>query len=267
MTEITGLIAYGIAVLIGVSLGLIGAGGAIVAVPLFVYVLKIPPTRASGYALFVVGVSSLIAVLQHMRDRAVNWREAVAFGTSTMLTVYLVRTMVMPLVPSTFNVAGLVVQRDHALMIAFALVLLGAAYGMMRKPAAHQSNAPAHIALLPVYGVVIGIISGFLGVGGGFLMTPALVLWGKLDMKRAVATSLVLICANSCIGVLADMRAGLWYDWPFVLTFTGCTTVGIVVGMLLARRLDGSQLRSGFGWFVLVLGVAVLVRELLFSAS
>jgi uncharacterized membrane protein YfcA len=258
------IVAYVVAVLIGVSLGLIGAGGAIVAVPLFVYVLGIPPARASGYALFVVAVSSIYAVIQHHLARRIDWRAVLAFGVSTMVSVYLVRALVMPSLPATLTLGPLTIARDHALMIAFAGVLFAAAIGMLRSSAEPTTPAQPHVARLTLFGVVIGVISGFLGVGGGFLMTPALVLWGKLDMKRAVATSLLLICVNSAVGVIADMRAGLDYDWPFVLTFTALTTVGIVIGTLLGKRVHATHLRQGFGWFVLLIGVGVLVRELFF---
>jgi len=258
------IFAYTIAVLIGMSLGLIGAGGAIVAVPLFVYFLHIPQTRASGYALFVVAVSSVYAVVQHYRARSIDWRAVIAFGASTMVSIYLVRAFVMPSLPATFAVGSATFDRDHVLMIAFAGVLFAAAFGMIREQQEQLVQAPPHAARLTLFGVVIGVISGFLGVGGGFLMTPALVLWARLDMKRAIATSLLLICANSAIGVIADLRAGLQYDWPFVLTFTGLTTIGIIIGTLLGTRIHGSHLRRGFGYFVLLIGIAVLARELFF---
>ncbi|CAN5560473.1 sulfite exporter TauE/SafE family protein [soil metagenome] len=257
-------IAYIVAVLIGISLGLIGAGGAIVAVPLFVYLLQIPPTRASGYALFVVAVSSIYAVIQHHLARRIDWRAVIAFGMSTTISVFLVRAFVMPFLPATFTLGPISVERDHALMIAFAGVLFAAAIGMLRSTEERSTDTPPHVMRLTLFGVVIGVISGFLGVGGGFLMTPALVLWGRLDMKRAVATSLFLICVNSAVGVAADMRAGLDYDWPFVLTFTGLTTVGIIIGTVLGKRVHATHLRKGFGWFVLLIGTGVLLRELFF---
>lgn len=258
------IIAYTIAVLIGISLGLIGAGGAIVAVPLFVYLLGIPPSKASGYALFVVAVSSVYAVVQHHLARRIDWRAVVAFGASTMIAVFLVRAFVMPSLPATFTLGTVSVERDHALMIAFAGVLFAASIGMLRTTREHAETAPPHVLRLTLFGVAIGVISGFLGVGGGFLMTPALVLWGRLDMKRAVATSLFLICLNSAVGVAADMRAGLDYDWPFVIIFTSLTTVGIVIGTVLSNRVHATHLRQGFGWFVLMIGTGVLLRELFF---
>ena len=249
---------YVIAVLIGTTLGLIGAGGAIVAVPVFVYLYNIPPTLASGYALFVVAVASAVASAQYMRQRLVDGRAVAAFGSTTLVSIAITRSLALPMIPDV--VVGL--ERDTLLMLAFAMVLLFAAYGMLRKTPKPETEAPAHMGRLAAYGTVIGVISGILGVGGGFLMTPALVLWAGLDMKRAVATSLVLISANSAIGVAADLTGGVDYDWTFVTTFTVMTTVGIVLGTLLSKRIDGQRLKKGFGWFILAIGIAVTIREL-----
>lgn len=238
-----------IAIVIGVSLGLIGAGGAIVAVPALVYIGGIDPRLASGYALFMVAVSSAIVSFEHLRNRRVDVPSVLAFGSTTLLSILLVRRYVAPLVPPT------------AQMLAFSAVLLLAGIRMLR-PGKHPDEKRQRPSYLAGYGVVIGTISGILGVGGGFLMTPALVLWAGLDMKRAVATSLVLISVNSAVGVVADLWGGVQYDWSLVLTFTGLTTIGIISGMLISRRIDGSALRQGFGWVVLALGLAVLLGEL-----
>lgn len=249
---------YIIAVLIGTTLGLIGAGGAIVAVPVFVYLYDVPPTLASGYALFVVTVASAVAAVQYIRLRLVDWRAVVAFGSTTLVSIAVTRRLALPMLPA--SVGG--IPRDNVLMLAFAVVLLTAAYGMLRMPPKPHADEPAHMGRLAAYGTVIGVISGFLGVGGGFLMTPALVLWAGLDMKRAVATSIVLISANSAIGVAADLSGGIAYDWSFVTGFTVMTTVGIILGTLLSKRIDGQQLKKGFGWFILAIGLAVAIREI-----
>lgn len=256
------VVLYIIATLMGLSLGLIGAGGAIVAVPAFVYLGGIPPTLASGYALFVAAVATAIGSVQYIRKHLVDWRSVLAFGATTLLTIALVRRFVLPLLPEHFDLGGTTVQLGTVLMLAFGGILMGAGVAMLRKqPAA--SAQPAHLARLTIFGLIIGVVSGFLGVGGGFLMTPALVLWANLEMKKAVGTSLVLIAVNGAAGVAADLASNVTYDWSFLLTFTSLTSVGIVAGTILATRINGSRLKAGFGYFVLVLGLAVLARELL----
>lgn len=240
-----------IAAAIGVSLGLLGAGGAIVAVPAFVYIGGISPNLADGYALFIVAASSAIAVGMQWHQRLVAWRTIAWFGPSTILSLIAVRGYLNHLVP----------QRVQ--MIFFGVILLVAAIAMMRGRKTQPSeNHELHPLRLSAFGIVIGAIGGLLGVGGGFLMTPALALWAGLDMKRAVASSLVLICVNSFTGVMVDMFIGMQYDWPFVLTFTALTTAGIITGTLLSRRIDNTVLRAAFGWVVLAIGCVVLGIEL-----
>lgn len=240
-----------IAVAIGVSLGLLGAGGAIVAVPAFVYIGGISPNLADGYALFIVAASSAIAVGMQWRQRLVAWRTIAWFGPSTILSLIVVRAYLNQLVP----------QRVQ--MIFFGIILLVAAIAMMRGRTRQSTDShETHPLRLSAFGIVIGAIGGLLGVGGGFLITPALAVWAGLDMKRAVASSLVLICVNSFTGVMVDMVIGTQYDWPFVLTFTALTTAGIITGTLLSRRIDNTVLRAAFGWVVLAIGCVVLGIEL-----
>ncbi|MBL0321235.1 MAG: sulfite exporter TauE/SafE family protein [Ignavibacteria bacterium] len=249
------VVLYVIAALIGISLGLIGAGGAIVAVPAFVYIGGIPATLASGYALFVIAIATLVGAIQYLRKGLVDWRSVMAFGVTTLTSISVIRKFVVPLLPPDI---------DMALMLAFAGVLMMAGTAMIRITPVPHTGEPPHILRLTALGLVIGIVSGFLGVGGGFLMTPALVLWAKLDMKKAVGTSLVLISANGLAGSLADLSASVTYDWPFLLMFTALTTIGVFIGTVLSHRIDGQKLKKGFGWFVVTLGVAVMLRELLY---
>jgi uncharacterized membrane protein YfcA len=255
-------VLYAIAALIGIALGLLGAGGAIVAVPAFVYVGGIQPTQASGYALFVVAVATFLASIPHARGKNINWRAFWWFGVSTMLTIFTIRRWALPALPQNLVLGSLHVALGTFLMLAFGLVLLLAGAAMLRhQPSAH-TQAPSHPSRLLAIGVLVGVVAGFLGVGGGFLMTPALVLFARLEMKGAVATSLALICANSAVGVAGDLSGGLQYEWPLVLTFTAVTTLGILLGLRLSLRIDAARLRALFGWVVVGVGVVVLLTEL-----
>lgn len=254
------VLLYIIALLIGISLGLLGAGGAIVAVPAFVYVHNVPPVLASGYALFVVAIPTLIGSLPYIQRKQVEWRAVAAFGSTTLVSIAAVRGLILP--NSTFTAFGL--DHDTTLMLCFAVILFVAGVSMLLRNKLHQAEKPSlHPFLLAMLGIGVGVISGFLGVGGGFLMTPALVVWAGLDMKTAVGTSLILICANSVVGVLADAWTGLEYDWPLVLVFTALATVGIVIGTTLSKRIQATHLQAAFGWFVVVIGIAVVIKECL----
>ncbi|MFN5378076.1 MAG: sulfite exporter TauE/SafE family protein [Ignavibacteria bacterium] len=239
-----------IAVLIGVSLGLIGAGGAIVAVPAFVYLGGIDPELADGYALVVVAVSSAVAVAMQLKEKMIEWKTIIWFGPSTIASLIIVRGHLDQFVSQSTQ------------MLLFGLVLILAAIAMMRKRSEAKSVNKNNPAKLAVFGLLVGGIGGLLGVGGGFLMTPALALWAGLDMKRAVASSLVLICVNSATGVMVDLAQGYAYDWALVSGFTAATVLGIITGTLLSRRVDSKILRAIFGWVVLAIGIFVLSKEL-----
>lgn len=238
-----------IALLIGISLGLVGAGGAIIAVPAFEYISGINSNLAEGYALFVVAVSSSIAVAMQLRSRLIDWKAVLWFGMFTTVSMIVTRGFLDNLVSSQ-------VQE-----LLFGVILVLAAVGMLRKRSQSETSAARNPRLLSIYGILIGCISGLLGVGGGFLMTPTLVLGAGLDMKHAVASSLVLICANAALGVSVDLMQGIAYDWNILLVFTGLTTAGIVMGTLLSRRIDSRYLRDSYGWLVLAVGLIVLGIE------
>lgn len=251
-----------LAAAIGITLGLLGAGGAIVAVPTFVYVGGIQPTLASGYALFVVMIASFVGVLPAYRARQIHWPAFSAFGVTTLLTVFSIRRWILPALPRAITVGESSLATGDVLMLAFGLVLLIAGISMLRHSPSQHSQAPSHPLMLAATGLGVGIIAGFLGVGGGFLMTPALVVWGRLDMKIAVGTSLALICVNSAAGVLGDLIGGAQFNWPLVLSFTLLTTIGIVVGGWLRNRIHADKLRAIFGYVVVAIGLAVLTLEI-----
>lgn len=241
---------------------MLGAGGAIIAVPAFVYVGGIPPTQASGYALFVVMVATLAAAVPAIRNKSVHWPSFAWFGIATMGTVFLVRLWLLPALPRRFAFGDYgELELDTLLMIAFGLVLLLAGFAMLRHTTTGHAQSPAHSGILTLIGVAVGITAGLLGVGGGFLMTPALVLWGRLDMKTAVGTSITLICVNSAVGVAGDVARGAMFDWPLVLSFALLTTLGILVGIQLQHRIPAAKLRMLFGWVVIGIGMVVLTTE------
>ncbi len=251
-----------IAALIGLSLGLIGAGGAIVAVPAFVYLGGIQPTLASGYALFIITVASTVGSVQYIRNSLVSWRSVAVFGSTTMASIAIVRRFVLPSLPEYFVLAGgMQVQRDAIIMLCFALVLCAVGVQMIRSTPPTNTSHPG-VAKLALVGIGVGTISGFLGVGGGFLITPALVLWARLDVRKAVGTSLALMALNSGVGVASDLSQGIAYNWELILPFTLLTTAGIIIGARLAHRINTLHIKRGFGWFVITLGAAVAAHEL-----
>lgn len=260
--EILGYIG---AILMGLSLGLIGGGGSILTVPILVYLFSVDAVLATAYSLFIVGLTSLIGSFSHMRMGNIHWRTAIVFGIPSILAVYATRAFLVPALPDPlFTVGDLVVSKSLGMLILFALLMVAAAYSMIRKPKAnntHGAEVKFNYPLILVEGAVVGTITGLVGAGGGFLIIPALVLLAKLPMKQAVGTSLIIIAAKSLIGFTGDLKGDTLIDWNFLLVFSAIAVVGIIAGSLLSKRIPNEKLKPAFGWFVLVMGIYIIAKE------
>jgi uncharacterized protein len=251
-----------LAVLVGVSLGLVGSGGSILTVPILVYVVGVPASLATTYSLFVVGFSAFVGTVKATQDKMVDFRTAVSFGIPSISSIFLVRGFLMPLVPKEIiKVANFTLTKDIAIMLLFAVLMVWASVAMVRQGAVGKAgNAPTNYRKIFVRGVWVGIITGMVGVGGGFLIIPTLVFVASLPMKQAVATSLLIIATNSFIGFFSSLH-GQAMDWQFLLTFSGCSVAGILVGRFLSQFVSNERLKPAFGWFVLAMGIYILATE------
>ncbi len=258
--EIAGYIA---ALLIGISLGLIGGGGSILTVPVLVYLFGISPTIAISYSLFIVGLTSLVGAFNNYRKGLVDLRIALLFGSSSITTVFIVRKFIIPLLPDVFfRLGSFEVTQAVFVMVVFAILMLFASISMIRsrKPVTEEQSKERPWMLV-MYGVLIGMITGFLGAGGGFLLIPALVILMKLPMKLAIGTSLLIIALNSLIGFLGDM-GHYPVNWKFIAIISAIAIAGIFIGGYFNQRVDGQKLKKGFGWFVLVMGIYIILKEI-----
>ncbi|GAA1026381.1 sulfite exporter TauE/SafE family protein [Virgisporangium ochraceum] len=240
-----------LAVGIGVSLGLLGGGGSILAVPLLVYVAGLPAKEAIATSLLVVGATSAVGVLPHARAHRVRWRTGLVFGVAGMTGAY-AGGRLAAYIPGA------------ALLAGFALMMLATAVAMIRgrrpdpdRPVPHELPVPRVI----LDGVVVGLVTGLVGAGGGFLVVPALALLGGLPMPVAVGTSLLVIAMKSFAG-LAGYLADVHVDWTLALAVTAAAILGSLVGARFAGRIPENRLRATFGWFVLAMGVLVLAQQL-----
>ncbi len=263
--EIQQLLGYLGALLIGVVLGLIGGGGSILTVPILVYLLYINPVTATAYSLFVVGVSALVGAVRNMQKGLVDFRTAIVFAIPAFVVVYATRKFLVPAIPDTlFNIVDFQVTKDIAIMLFFAIVMLVASISMIKSKRGDSEvtdKASYNYPLIVIEGIVVGVLTGIVGAGGGFLIIPALVLLAKLPMKKAVATSLLIIAIKSLIGFLGDVE-NLTIDWQFLLIFTSLAVIGIFIGIYLSKFIEGKKLKKGFGWFVLIMGVYIIFKEL-----
>ncbi len=262
------LLGYALAVLVGISLGLIGSGGSILTVPILVYVMAVEPVLATAYSLFVVGATALVGGIRNATEGKVDFRTAVVFGIPSIAAVYLTRAYLIPLIPDAlFSVGDFQLTKSVALMVLFAVVMMMASVSMIRPTKQGEDNESSatiryNYPMILLEGSLVGILTGLVGAGGGFLIIPALVLLARMPMKLAVCTSLLIIAAKSMLGFLGDLQNSEVIDWLLLSLFTAFSVVGIFIGSFLSKKIDGGKLKTAFGWFVLVMGVYILFKEL-----
>lgn len=262
MTELPGYLA---AILIGISLGLIGSGGSILTVPVLVYIFGISPVLATAYSLFIVGITALSGSFNLMKRKLVDYKAAIIFSIPSLLAVFAVRKFLMPVLPeSLFYIFNFEVGRDFFIMFIFAIMMIIAALFMIldtrSKSFTGSKTQSFNYPLILIEGFIVGAVTGFVGAGGGFLIIPALVLLAKLPMKIAVGTSLLIIAIKSLIGFTGDMSEQ-YLDWWFLAKFTMFAISGIFIGGLFLRKIKSEKLKPVFGWFVLLMAVYIIVKE------
>ena len=263
---------YFAAIFIGLSLGIMGGGGSILTVPVLVYLMGVSPVLSTAYSLFVVGSTSVVGASGYFRKGLVSLKTAVVFLIPSLMAVFAVRKVLVPAIPPVLFTAGRIVfTKDLLVLVAFAVLMVVAATSMIRSKQAEEvldeelhHQHPFNYPLILTIGLVVGLLTGFVGAGGGFLIIPALVLGARLPMKLAVGTSLAIIALNSLIGFAGDLSAGTPIAWSFLLGFLAFALGGIVLGTYLARFIPGTKLKPAFGWFTLVMGTFILTKELLF---
>lgn len=264
--DVIEIIGYIAALFIGVVLGLFGGGGSILTVPVLVYLLSMNPIIATAYSLFIVGVSSLVGAVKNIQKGLVDFRTAIVFSIPAFIAVYSTRKFIIPIIPKElFQLGDYMVTRDVAIMVFFAIIMLLASFSMIfikrKESDTKETEVVYNYPMILIEGLVVGFVTGLIGAGGGFLIIPALVLLAKLPMKKAVATSLLIVAIKSLIGFIGDVE-NLEIDWYFLLAFTSISVIGIFLGVYLTKFIDGKKLKKGFGWFILIMGIYILIKEL-----
>lgn len=261
-------LGVGLCVLMGVTLGILGGGGSILTVPILAYFFGIPATLATSYSLFVVGLTSLFGAFKYAQDRLLNFKVALLFSIPSSLGVLGARRWLLPAIPDWIQIGQFGVSKDQFILSVFAVLVLVISVFMLRakEPGEHQ-DTPASEPRFPgvwiaLEGLIVGGITGFVGAGGGFMIVPALVLLAKIPLREAIATSLLIISFKSLVGFTGDVLAGMHMNVALLAGVTALTVLGAWIGTKLSSKLNVALLRKSFGIFVLVMGLAILIKEL-----
>lgn len=260
------ILGYLASILIGVSLGLIGGGGSILTVPVLVYLFAVQPVQATALSLFIVGLTSAVGAVNYFKQNLVDIKTTILFGIPSIIAVYLTRKWIVPSIPKEIiQIGSFVLTKDLFLMLLFAILMILASYSMI-KPSKKQENKPKKELnpllknLIPfLEGSIVGVLTGLVGAGGGFLIIPALVVVAGLDMKVAIGSSLVIIALKSLLGFLGENLGDI--PWDFLAIISLFSILGIFIGTYLSKKIDGNKLKPAFGYFVLVMGIFIIVKE------
>lgn len=266
--EISQIIGYLLAVLVGMTLGMLGSGGSILSVPILVYVMAIEPVLATAYSLFVIGTTSLVGGIHKAKQKLVDFKKVVLFGIPAVISVFMTRKIIVPRIPEIiFSTENFTLSKSILIMVVFAVVMIIASGSMIKpfKEKVVSGNEKLNYYRISLLGILIGLLSGFVGAGGGFLIVPALLLFAKTPMKMAVGTSLFIVSSQSLIGFTGDIMGNQTIDWKLLFLFTLASIIGIFIGNFISKKVKEEKLKTGFGWFVLAMGLYIVLREIFWS--
>jgi hypothetical protein len=267
-------LGYIASILIGISLGLIGSGGSILTVPVLVYLFRVDPLLATTYSLCIVGVSSIAGVISRLRQKLLDFKVILVFGAPSIIGVFIARKFILHAIPNQFSILpNTIISKNNFIMLFFATLMLVSALSMIlgKKKEELEGQKPVYGFTLALVGLMEGTITGIVGAGGGFLIIPALVILGKLPMKKAIASSLFIITIKSLVGFSGDLLHvhmnwsaplnGMDLNIQFLITIITLATLGIITGNYLNKTIDGAKLKKGFGWFVLFMSMVILIEQ------
>lgn len=270
MSSMLIILGYILAVAVGLTLGLLGGGGSILSVPILVYCFSLEPIEATTYSLFIVGAASVAGTFKYLDDKMISFPAFILFGIPSVAAMFITRRFLIHEMPETlFSLGNFAVSKDLFVILLFALIMIIASRFMIKGRDCDCEEElkwkDVNIFITIILGLGTGFLTSLVGAGGGFIIIPVLIHFFKMPMKRAVGTSLCIIMINSLIGFSGDVSANVYIDWLFLMKFTGLTVVGIFLGIYLSHKITGGKLKPIFGWFVLLMGILIITKELIIN--
>lgn len=261
--ELLGLFLW---VIIGILFGLMGAGGSILTLPILVYLFRIDVSTATTYSLFIVGSTSLLGALSYIKQGFFDKKAAIDFGIPSLISVVITKIFIAPLIPDIlFHMGNMLFTKDTFLLCLLAIIMLTSSYRIIthhtkRGQETKNVNAPNQNLLLTINGIIVGFLSAMIGVGGGFLIIPALIVLSKLDIKQAVGTSLAIIAIQSIVGFMSDYFS-YHVDWSLIIPITAVASIGVLLGSLLSKKVNAEKLKVALGWFIGLTAFCIIAEE------
>lgn len=251
------LLGYITLAAMGITLGLVGAGGSILTIPILVYLLNVPIILATSYSLVVVGSTAFMGLLRYRHH--ILFKKAIVFLIPSVLGIFTARYFMISALPHTIGSLPI----DKALVILLLIFMGVAGYFMINNsPLDAKSHLPKNQNIKVILiSLALGIVMGILGAGGGFLIIPTLVLLMGFTMQEAVPTSLFIITVNSLIGFMADQHQFIADDWSHLAKYLAPALLGMLIGLYIAKFVQGESLKKAFGYFVWVVGIAIFAKE------
>jgi uncharacterized membrane protein YfcA len=266
--EIYQIVGYILAVFVGITLGMLGSGGSILSVPILVYIMGIEPVLATAYSLFVIGTTSLVGGIHKAKQKLVDFNKVILFGIPAVISVFVSRKVLVPKIPEIiFSSDDYTLSKSVLIMVVFAIVMVFASVRMI-KPLEEKvvsNDEKLNYYKIAFLGICIGLISGFVGAGGGFLIVPTLLVFANTQMKMAVGTSLFIVSSQSLIGFIGDIMSDQQIDWKLLAFFTLASVFGIFIGNFISKKVADNKLKISFGSFVLAMGIYIIIREFFLS--
>ncbi|MFO7826424.1 MAG: sulfite exporter TauE/SafE family protein [Cyclobacterium sp.] len=256
------ILGYFFLFFVGLTLGILGSGGSILAVPILVYLFSMDAVLASAYSLFIVGITSLVGTALNYHAQLVNVKTGSIFGIPSILSIFLMRKWIVPAIPdSILQIESFSLSKNTFILGVFAFLMILASLKMIYGRTLNKGNEKkTSIFSLVFFGLLSGLITGLVGVGGGFLIIPILGFLTKTPLKTAIGTTLFIVASNSLIGFLGDVL-NYSIHWNFLLGITGLAISGIFVGSRIVKGIPTMSLQRSFGWFTLTVGTLIVIQE------
>tara|TARA_Y100000991_G_C21958791_1_gene343420 strand:- start:24 stop:809 length:786 start_codon:yes stop_codon:yes gene_type:complete len=256
-------IAYLLALIVGIILALLGSGGSILTVPILVYILDLNPVSATAHSLFIVGMSSLFGAQRLFNSYNINYKITLYFAIPSLIGVFVSRKWILPNIPEFIHFFHFyTIQKDDFILVFLAFLMFLASFSILFsfKPIFNKKHTKNNFVLILIDGYIVGVITGLVGAGGGFLIIPALLYLTNFSIKEAVKASLLIISIKSIFGFTAELNNSI--NWSLLLFFTTFSIFGILIGSYFVKFINESILKKSFGIFILMMSLFILLKEI-----